>query len=131
MQATGLKSSYLSKSPGSLNVEKTIRVQYQKALNLITVKGSSIGDHSSYKYDDLINTLDTHFKQGNSLQLYFNYDFLDSSALTYLTTIVSILNEFHGRGKMVKVFWSCLGVADNMSDEGEKLKSLSSFEFHL
>ncbi|MEP1093695.1 MAG: SiaC family regulatory phosphoprotein [Cyclobacteriaceae bacterium] len=131
MQATGVKSYYRSEASSQVSVEKTIRVQYQKTLNLVTVKGSSIADHSSYKYDDLINILDTHFKKGNSLQLYFNYDFLDSSALTYLTTIVSILNEYHGRGKMVKVFWSCLSVADNMSNEGEKLKSLSSFEFHL
>ncbi|MEP5614399.1 MAG: SiaC family regulatory phosphoprotein [Cyclobacteriaceae bacterium] len=131
MQATGIKNKHHLEVSGLIPVEKTIRIQYQKTLNLVTIKGSSIGDHSSYKYDDLIEKISTHFKQGNSLQLYFNYDFLDSSALAYLATIISTLNDYHDRGKTVKIFWSCLSVAENMGDEGEKLKDLSRFEFHL
>lgn len=125
-----LNSSYPQEILKKTQGEKTIRVEYQSMLNLITVKGSSIGDHSSYKYDYLIEKIETHLKKSNSLQLYFNFDFLDSSALAYLSTIISTLNEFHDKGKMVKVFWSCLSMADNMSDEGEKLKSLSKFYFH-
>ncbi len=130
MQATGLDSNNPFKISPSGKGEKTIRVDYQKMLNLITVKGSSIGDHSSYKYDFLLDKIEYHFKRKNSLQLYFNFDFLDHSALAYLSIVIAALNEYHQRGKMVKVFWSCLSVADNMSDEGEKLKVLSKFEFH-
>ncbi len=130
MQATRLNSSYPPDITKASQGEKTIRVEYQKVLNLITVKGSSIGDHSSYKYDYLIDKIETHLKNGNSLQLYFNFDFLDNSALGYLGIVISTLNELHDKGKMVKVFWSCLSVADNMNDEGEKLKALSKFPFH-
>jgi hypothetical protein len=38
--------------------EKTIRYEYQETLNLITVKGSSIGDHSGYKYDTLLDEVE-------------------------------------------------------------------------
>lgn len=125
-------NSALSQSPlNSGPPEKTIRVEYQEPLNLLTVKGSSIGDHSAYKYDLLLDYVEAHFKSSNSLQLYFNYDFLDSSALGYLSIIISALNEYHNKGKLVKLFWSCLSMADNMNDEGKKLKTLSQFEFHL
>lgn len=110
---------------------KTIRVEYQRTLNLITVRGSSVGDQSDYKYDALLDDIESHFKMGNSLQIYFNYDYLDSAALAYLATIIAALNDFHQRGKLVKVHWSCFSVADNVVDEGEKLKSLSKFEFHI
>ncbi len=130
MQATQLNSSYPPGISKPTKGEKTIRVEYQRILNLITVKGSSIGDHSSYKYDYLVDKIETHFKRGNSLQLYFNFDFLDNSAIAYLGIVISVLNEYHSKGKMVKVFWSCHSVADNMNDEGEKLKVLSKFQFH-
>ncbi len=130
MQSTQLTSHLPSSFSKSEKGEKTIRVDYQQALNLITVRGSSIADHSSYKYDDLVDKIESHFKLGNSLQLYFNFDFLDNSALAYLGIVISTLNEYHDKGKMVKAFWSCLSVADNMNDEGEKLKALSKFEFH-
>lgn len=130
MQATQLNSSYPPGVTRSTKGEKTIRVEYQKMLNLITIRGYSIGDHSAYKYDDLVDKIETHLKQGNSLQLYFNFDFLDSAALAYLGIVISTLNEFHSKGKMIKAFWSCLSVADNMGDEGEKLKALCEFEFH-
>ena len=124
-----LTNTYSQNSLGS-NIEKVIRVEYQKPLNLITVRGSSIGDYSSHKYERLVEIITDHLKMSNSLQLYFNFDFLDSSALAYLATIISTLNEFHSKGKMIKLHWSVLSVADNMSDEGEKLKALSSFEFY-
>ena len=131
MQTPQLGTTHNQKAPLLGAQEKIINVKYQQALNLVTIRGSSIRDNSSHKYEGLVKDIENHFRSSNSLHLYFNYDFLDSSAIAHLGTIISRLNEYHERGKMVKVFWSCLSVADNMNDEGQKLKSLSKFEFHL
>lgn len=109
---------------------KIIQVQYQEPLNLLTVRGSSMGDYSTHKYELINRHIVNHFKTRNSLHLYFNYDFLDNSALAYLATIMSTLNDYHDRGKQIRLFWSCVSTADNMNDEGQKLKSLCRFTFN-
>ena len=109
---------------------KILNVKFQTKLNLVVVRGTSIGDLSAHKYEQLAEEIATHFKASNSLHLYFNFDFLDSSALAYLATIMASLNEYHNKGKTIKLFWSCVSMADNMNDEGEKLHSLCEFEFY-
>jgi len=109
---------------------KILNVKFQTKLNLVVVRGTSIGDSSAHKYEQLTQDIIAHFRSGNSLHLYFNFDFLDSSALAYLASIFSSLNEYHRKGKNIKLFWSCLSVADNMNDEGEKLQTICEFEFY-
>lgn len=131
MQTPGLSYVPRQKPKNTDVTDKIISVQYQKPLNLIIVRGSSIKDQSELKYLSLVRNIERHLRTENSLHLYFNFDFLDSSALAYMATVVSTLNEFHKKGKKIKLFWSCLSMADNMGDEGEKLKALCNFEFHL
>lgn len=131
MQASGLSYTAVHNPEKTGAPVKVISVQYQKLLNLVIVRGSSIGDQSAQKYERLMYSIDHHLGTENSLHLYFNFDFLDSSALAYMATIISSLNEYHSKGKNVKLFWSCLSVAENMGDEGTKLKALCKFEFHL
>lgn len=109
---------------------KVIAVQYQKPLNLIIVRGSSILDHSELKYSLLSRDIERHLSTQNSLHLYFNFDYFDSSALAYMASIITTLNDFHKKGKKIKLFWSCFSTAKNMGDEGAKLQTLCNFEFN-
>ncbi len=111
-------------------IVKILNVKFQTKLNLVVVRGSSVGDQSAHKYVQLSTEIASHFKISNSLHLYLNFDFLDSAALTYLASIMTVLNKYHDKGKNIKLFWSCINVADNIDDEGEKLSSLCSFEFY-
>lgn len=109
---------------------KILNVKFQTKLNLVVVRGSSVGDHSAHKYQQLSEDVTSHFKSSNSLNLYFNFDFLDSAALAHLASIIALLNEFYHKGKTIKLFWSCLSLAENVIDDGEKLKTLCEFEFY-
>lgn len=109
---------------------KILNVKFQTKLNLVVVRGSSVGDQSAHKYEQLSTDIISHFRISNSLHLYLNFDFLDSAALAYLTSVMAVLNEYHDKGKNIKLFWSCINVADNIQDEGEKLSSLCEFEFY-
>ena len=133
MESTQLNNATPTPKKATTNKEsvKVISVQYQKELNLIMVRGSSIEDYSTHKYEVLSDDINHHFRLNHSLHLYFNYDYMDLKAVEFLKPIFESLETYHKKGKAVKVFWSCLNAAENARDFGSQLKSQSSFGFHL
>ncbi len=132
MEATRLNKRVLKKKARKDEEPvKVINVQYQKELNLIITRGSSIKDYSAHKYDIVTDNINEHFRMNRSLHLYFNYDYIDSSAFQFLNPIVELLNEFNAKGKSVRLFWSCLSAGDDAHNLGMQLKEAAEFDFNM
>jgi len=104
---------------------------YIRTMNVMVIKGRS-DENVEGTYEKALEQINHHFKtfDQESLDVFLGLSHFDMVTTKYLFSLVSLLNEFHRRGKKIKIFWSYKKNED-MIDVGLDLQEFCEFPFEL
>ncbi len=108
------------------------QTQYRDELNLVSVRGWSMGNQIVEKYNQLLSDIQRHLEFNDALNVYFRYETFNVTTLRYLFKILKVLDKAYAKGQQVKIYWSCLSSKESdMIETGIELSNMCDFEFNI
>jgi len=94
--------------------------------------GWSLPEDTQEFYNPILAWINEYFKNPNDkTEFIFDFDYVNSSSVQALITLVTILKNFNDSGIEISIKWFYMFDDEDILDTGEKLKDLVEFDIEL
>ena len=111
--------------------KEALSIRYIKKINTIAVTGYSTGLEVFPAYTNLIQQLDDHFLQYNTLKCYFHYAVINASTTKMLFKLFRKLAKEQEKGSQIVIYWVIEENDQELIDVGLDFKNLYDLNFHI
>jgi hypothetical protein len=99
---------------------------------IIEVKGRSIPEDSFEFYNPVLNAIQDYFTQNDiKTEMHFHLEYINSGSKKFITTILSVSNEFYKKGRSIIIQWHYDSDDESMQELGNDLRIMLQIPFHL
>ncbi len=120
---------------------KSPKVIFDPETRLFEMQGNSRPENVRDFYYPIINKFKTYFEAASEaerqdefkdkpIRFNFRLDYFNSSSAKFISDILLLINEYHGKGFHLKVYWYFEDGDEDMKEVGEDFSEMVNFPFN-